>query len=60
MSIRLLSRLRAAALVLLAAFGAPAAHAANGTLVFTSDTGFGDGVASDGEGGSLGLAGIEI
>ena len=60
MSIRLPSRLRAAALVLLAAFGAPAAHAANGTLSFSSGTGISGGTAEDGDGGSTDLSGITI
>jgi hypothetical protein len=33
---------------------------ANGTLTFTSDTGLADGVATDGEGGSVNLSGIDI
>ncbi len=60
MSIVHASRLRAAGALLLAALCAPAAHAANGTLIYSVDSGLGDGVASDGDAGSTNLPGIEI
>ncbi|WP_434950134.1 Ig-like domain-containing protein [Shewanella sp. HL-SH4] len=42
------------------ALNAPTAHAANGTLTFTSNTGIVGGVAQDGQGGSTDLAGVTI
>lgn len=56
--VRLLGRLFG--VMVLAGTAAMATHAGAATLTFTSDAGLGDGVASDGDGGSGDIVGLDI